>query len=200
MGANPIVRMTREEYLAIERKAQVKSEFFNGEMFAMSGGTANHSRVKGDLFIQLGQRLPKGCEIFDSDMRVEIPALAFAVYPDMSVVCGKPAFVDDGMDSITNPVVVVEALSPSTESNDRGFKFQHYREIPSLRDYILLSQHDIVIEQFSRAEDGKWVPRTYTRNDDLLVIGSIGVSIPIAEIYRRVEFSEPITGSREVLR
>ena len=126
--------ITPEEYLRLERASQEKHEYFKGEIFAMTGATENHNIIAGSTFAALYSELrKKPCQIYPSDMRVRIPATGLYTYPDISVVCGTPEFEDDGLDTLLNPTVIIEVLSPSTEPYDRGKKFQHYRTIPTLK-------------------------------------------------------------------
>jgi Uma2 family endonuclease len=190
MASNPVPRLTEEQYLAIERAAQFKSEFLNGEMFAMAGVSMQHSRIQTNLLVELSNRFRgSACEAFGSDFRVRVSSSGMYTYPDVIVVCGKPILADAHQDNLLNPAVIFEVLSPSTESYDRGLKFQHYRTIESLKDYILVNQNRILIEQFIRQADNTWVLRDYPRPEDELKIDSIGVMIPLARIYERVEIT-----------
>jgi Uma2 family endonuclease len=190
MASNPVSRLTEEQYLAIERAAQFKSEFLNGEMFAMAGVSMQHSRIQTNLLVELSNRFQgSACEAFGSDFRVRVSSSGMYTYPDVSAVCGKPILADNHQDILLNPVVIFEVLSPSTESYDRGLKFQHYRTIESLKDYILVNQNRILIEQFIRRADNTWTLRDYPRPEDELKIDSIGVQIPLARIYERVEIT-----------
>jgi Uma2 family endonuclease len=190
MASNPVPRLTEEQYLAIERAAQFKSEFLNGEMFAMAGASMQHCRLQGNAYAELRTLLRGGrCEAFTSDFRVRVSSSGMYTYPDVSVVCGKPILADAHQDILLNPVVIFEVLSPSTESYDRGLKFQHYRTIESLKDYILVNQNRILVEQFIRQADNTWILRDYPRAEDELKIDSIGVQIPLARIYELVEIT-----------
>jgi Uma2 family endonuclease len=153
----PKVRTTFAEYLALELKAETKHEYVNGEVFAMAGGTIEHGRLANSVTIQLGIALQgKPCATLSSDVRVRVVETGRATYPDVSVVCGKIERDREDKDSVVNPVVIVEVLSDTTEASDRGDKFAHYRRIPSLRHYVLVSQHEPRIESYARAEDGEW--------------------------------------------
>jgi Uma2 family endonuclease len=190
MASNPVPKLTEEQYLAIERAAPVKSEFINGEMFAMAGGTFPHatlqSNLQGELFNSLRG---SGCRVVGSDLRVKVESTGLHTYPDGAVVCGDPVFADGVRDTLVNPTVLFEVLSPSSENYDRGEKSQNYRMIPALTDYILVSQKKMYVEQLTRQADGTWQLREYTRPEQTLTIESIGVSIPLANIYAAVEFS-----------
>jgi Uma2 family endonuclease len=194
MASHPVTKLTEEQYLSIERAADFKSDYFRGEMFAMSGASMQHVRLQGNLFTQLSSALLGGrCEAFGSDLRVRVSSSMYT-YPDISVVCGKPALADDYQDVLLNPVVIFEVLSPSTERYDRGLKRQRYRAIATLQDYVLVSQSEVRVEQYTRQENNLWVVRDYETLDDVLTIASISVSLPMRAIYNRVEFpalSEP---------
>jgi Uma2 family endonuclease len=180
--------MTAEEYLALDRAAELRSEFLDGEIIAMSGGSVRHSRLQMNLGFQIRTAL-KGtdCEAFSSDLRVRVSSRMYT-YPDLSVVYGKLMLADGRQDVLLNPTVVLEVLSPSTEYYDHGVKFQRYREVESLQDYILVDQDQIRIEQFTRGDANTWTLRDYLRAEDVLRIASIGVSLPLAAIYERIEF------------
>jgi Uma2 family endonuclease len=191
MASNPVHRLTEEQYLAIEREAAFKSEFLNGEMFAMAGTSMQHSRIQTNLLVELSNRFRGGaCEAFGSDFRVRVSSGMYT-YPDVTVVCGKPILADAHQDILLNPSVIFEVLSSSTESYDRGLKFQQYRTIESLKDYILVNQNRVLIEQFIRQADNTWTLRDYQQPGEELKIDSIGVRIPLALIYERVELTPP---------
>jgi Uma2 family endonuclease len=186
MATNPIPKISEEQYLAIERAAEFKSEFLDGEMFAMAGTSNTHARLQRNLIGEFYAAL-RGttCEVFGSETQVKVSSRAY-FYADALVVCGEPATADEHDDNLLNPVVIFEILSPSTEKYDRGLKFQHYRTLASLRDYILVSQDQLRIEQFTREPDGTWTFRDYQRLDEQLKIASIGVDIALQRIYDRV--------------
>ncbi len=189
MASQQLPKLTEEQYLAIERAAETKSEFLNGQMFAMAGGTDNHSLLAVNFAIELGSRLRGSpCRVFNSDLRVKIPATGLLTYPDLSIVCGPRRFADDVRDTVLNPVVLVEVLSPSSEAYDRGEKFRHYRQIETLRDYILVSQKTVLVEHYVRQEGGVWALREYSRLEEELRIESIGAAAPLSGIYDGVEF------------
>ena len=138
MASNAATKVTEEQYLAIDRAAEFRSELIDGEIIAMSGGSLRHSGVKMNLALEVGNALRGGsCRAFDSDLRVRVSSRMYT-YPDLTIVCGKPILADERQDILLNPKVIVEVLSPSTEYYDRGAKFQRYREIDSLTDYILV--------------------------------------------------------------
>jgi Uma2 family endonuclease len=147
MASSPISKLTEGQYLEIERAADFKSEFLDGVMYAMSGGSLQHSGRARNILTMVDSILQgTECQAFGSDLRVRVSSSMYT-YPDVSVVCGKPALADEEQDSLINPIVIFEVLSPSTELYDRGLKFQYYRTIPSLREYILVDQNKVQIEQ-----------------------------------------------------
>src|SRR5262249_49348713 len=142
----------------MERAAEFKSEFFDGEIFAMAGGTLRHSLIATNLAAEFRNRLKGGpCVPFNSDLRIKIATTGLFTYPDLSVICGPPEFVPGTDDTVLNPTVLVEVLSDSTEAYDRGKKFEHYRQIEALREYLLVSQKEPRIEQFIRQPDRRWL-------------------------------------------
>ncbi|HVN64015.1 MAG TPA: Uma2 family endonuclease [Candidatus Binataceae bacterium] len=188
MASHPITKITEEEYLALDRAAEVRSEYFNGEMFAMSGGSMRHAQLQGNIFGELYNALRGGaCRAYGSDFRVRVSPGRMYTYPDVTVVCGKPLLADERQDVLLNPVVIFEVLSPSTEQYDRGLKLQYYRRIESLSDYILVDQNQIHIEQYTRGDAGVWTLRDYQNLEEELRIPSIGVALALGRIYDRVE-------------
>jgi len=188
MASNPITKLTEQEYLAIDRAAEVRSEFFDGEMWAMSGGSMRHSRLAMNISGELYNALRGGnCQAFTSDLRVRVMPRRMYAYPDVTVVCGKPLLADDRQDILLNPTVIFEVLSPTTEKYDRGTKFRYYLTIDSLKDYILVDQFAMRVEQYTRGTEGAWTFRAYQQPEEAVKIDSIGVSLPLARIYDRVE-------------
>lgn len=179
-----------EEYLQIERAAEVKSEYFNGEMFVMSGASKEHNRISIALTIMVGVPLRgKPCEPFGSDTRVKIPSKNF-FYPDLTIAC-EPEWMDREFDTLLNPVVVFEILSPSNEAWDRGGKFREYRSIPSLREYVLISQDRPLVEVFSRRENDFWLLRDVEGCDATIALEAVPeVVLSLAELYERIEFED----------
>ena len=181
---------TPEEYLALERKAEHKSEYVNGKIYAMSGASREHNlittNISGELYAQLKG---KPCELYSSDLRVKVSPTGMYTYPDVVVVCGRPALEDDQFDTLTNPTLIVEVLSPSTEAYDRGEKFAHYRRLESLVEYVLVSQDKIRVEHFVRQEHASndWL-FTEVQNG-VLRLTSIHCEVSIDAIYDRVVFS-----------
>ena len=187
---DPIRRLSEAEYLEIERRAEFKSEFFNGEMFAMAGGKLNHSLIATNLARAMGNPLQsRPCVPFNSDLRVKIEATGLLTYPDLSVVCGPARFADPEEDTVVNPTLLIEVLSDSTEGYDRGKKFENYRQIPSLQEYLLVSQKEPRIEQFIRQPSGDWLWRSAAGQDARLELPSLGMTLHLTEVFARVEFT-----------
>ncbi|MCI0697752.1 Uma2 family endonuclease [candidate division KSB1 bacterium] len=179
--------LTPEEYLEIERKAEFKSEYFNGEMFAMAGAKRPHNRIVSSVIRVIDtQLLERDCNIYPSDMRVKIEKINKYTYPDVVVTCGKEILEDDQIDTLLNPVLIVEILSASTEAYDRGEKFQHYQFIPSLVEYILITQNAIRVEQYVRQSDRTWLYSEYQSLDDVIKLESIGCELALKEVYAKV--------------
>jgi Uma2 family endonuclease len=183
--------LTPEEYLALERQAQTKSEYLRGEVYAMAGASRQHVTIMTNAIVALGTRLIGGPRmVFGSDLRVKVPPTGLYTYPDVSVVCGKAQFEDRQQDNLLNPTVIFEILSRSTEGYDRGEKFAHYRTLESLSDYVLISQHRPLVEHFTRQPDDSWLLKSYEGLDAILPIPSIGCELPLADIYDKVEWPE----------
>lgn len=186
--AQKVPRLTPMEYLAIERSASTKSEFYDGEMFAMAGGTALHSLIGTNVAGEFRNKLRgKHCVPYNADLRIQVQATGLFTYPDLSVICGPLQFADAD-DTVTNPSVLVEVLSPSTEAYDRGQKFLQYRQIPSLREYLLVSQHEPLLELFVRQDNNLWSLREAAGLDARLEIPSLEITASLAEIYANVDF------------
>jgi Uma2 family endonuclease len=193
MATNPMPRLTEEEYLRLERAAEYKSEYYQGEMFAMSGASFPHSRIQRNLLVEFSLALrDKACEALGSDVRIRVAATGLYTYPDVVVICGQPEFADDQKDTVLNPTVIIEVLSPSTETYDRGQKFRQYRTIPSLQHYVLVDQFAMRVEHHRRQPDESWVGQYLDKPEDELRLDPIGVVIPLHLIYARVELTQEI--------
>ena len=178
--------LTPEEYLTWERKQPFKNEYHNGQIIAMSGASRSHNRITVDITIQLGNQLmDSDCEVFASEMRVRTSPEISYLYPDVIVVCGEPRFEDDTFDTLLNPIVVIEVLSPSTAAYDRGEKFESYKQLASLQEYILISQDSVRVEHYCRRET-QWNRNTLEHLEDILSLASIECEVPLRAIYRRV--------------
>ena len=181
-------RLTAEEYLAIERQASCKSEFFDGEMFAMAGASRRHNLIVlntgAELRAQLRQR---PCEVYSSDMRVKISRTGLYAYPDVVVVCDDPRFEDDEVDTLLNPIMIFEVLSPSAADYDRGGKFEHYRALPSLQAYLLVAQERCHVVHYTRQPDNTWILAETADIQDSIHIPSIDCNLLLSEIYAKVQ-------------
>jgi Uma2 family endonuclease len=188
-------RFTPQEYLALERKSETRNEYYNGEIFAMAGASREHNLIAGNVNAEIrDQILDRPCESYPSDMRVSIEATGLYTYPDVSVVCGEPRFEDSEVDTLLNPTVIIEVLSPTTEAYDRGVKFRHYRRVGSLREFVLISQDRMMVERYTR-RGNDWVLSDLTDPDQVLNLESIGCQIPVDRIYAKITF--PDTGATE---
>jgi len=191
MSIQPKRRLTPEQYLEIERQAEYKSEYFNGEMFAFAGATENHVVIVGNISANFYAQLRnKKCKAYTNDMRVKVNITGLYTYPDVVVVCGEPKFEDDHRDTLLNPIVIVEVGSPSTENYDRGTKFEHYRTISSLSDYLLMAQDKIHVEHYVRQSDRSWLFSEFKSATNKLLIQSLGCELAVQEIYEKVEMEE----------
>jgi len=187
MASHSVTKLSAEEYLALDRAAEFRSELLDGEMVAMSGGSMRHAKLGANVLGELHMALRgRECQAYSSDFRVRVSATTYT-YPDATVVCGQPILADERQDILLNPTVIFEILSPSTERYDRGLKLQHYRRIESLRDYILVDQNQMRIEQYTRGDANTWTLRDYAGANATLTIESIGVSLALDRLYDRVE-------------
>lgn len=181
--------LSSQDYLAIERQSAWKSEYLDGEMVAMTGGSFEHGLILGNVARLLGQNLlDRPCVVVPSDLRVTIPATGLYTYPDIVVVCGDRRFDDDQRDTLLNPTLLVEVLSPSTEAYDWGKKFEHYRTIESLREYVLVAQQEPRADHYLRQEDGSWLFRSVAGLDAVLSLPSLDCDLPLAEVYSKLDF------------
>jgi Uma2 family endonuclease len=190
MAANPERRYTLEEYLELDRTSEERFEFWDGEIFCMSGASAEHERILRNMLVQLTLKIGgRGCEAFASNLRIKVPAAPPYRYADLSALCGEAQFEEiGGVDALLNPQLIVEVLSPSTEAYDRGDKFTHYKSIPTFREYLLVAQHRPHVTHLYKQSDGTWI---YAEANDLeatLSLSSLGCELPLSEIYRGVSF------------
>jgi Uma2 family endonuclease len=180
---------TPEGYITQERKALHKSEYLSGQIFAMSGASRAHNLITGNIFNRLyNQLVASDCEVYSSDMRVQPSPTAY-FYPDVVVACGEPRFEDDVFDTLLNPTVIVEVLSPSTAAYDRGEKFEHYQQLTSLQDYILISQNRCGVEHYQR-QGLQWERTEFCAPEDVMSLISIGCEISLRDIYTRVTVAD----------
>jgi Uma2 family endonuclease len=182
-------QLTEAEYLAFDRQAGFKSEFFGGEIFAMAGGSAMHSLIAANLIRHLGNQLRGGsCKVFTSDLRLKILATGLLTYPDTSVVCGQLEYVEGTDDTILNPTLIVEVLSDSTEGYDRGEKFRQYQQMPALKEYLLVSQRLPRIEQYLRGGKDEWTLRSAEGLASSLRLPSVEITLELSEVFAGVDF------------
>ncbi len=185
-------RYTISEYLAFERAAHERHEYRDGEILVMSGGSYKHSLILANLIGELRNALKgKPCRALESNLRVRIPRTPLYTYPDASVICGEPQIDpnDEALETVTNPRVLVEVLSPSTEAYDRGEKFTRYRQIETLEEYVLVSQDVPRVELFFRQADGTWVFTVFSGLGARAKLAGLGIELPLAEIYAGVEWA-----------
>ncbi len=184
--------ITEEEYLKSEREALEKHEYFDGEIFDMAGTSEEHANISSNINISLGTQLKKRpCKSYQSDLRVHIPATGLYTYPDVIVVCGKPEMLEDTyLDTIFNPVLIVEVLSPSTADYDKGTKFDHYRTIETLQEYVLVWQDKKRVARYTKQSDESWILRDFIGEDAAIDLSSIECQLTIEDIYDKVDFDE----------
>ncbi len=188
MPAIPKTLISEEDYLEEERKALNKSEYYQGEIFAMAGATKEHNKIVASIILAVGGHLRrKGCFIFSSDQRVHNQENSLYTYPDVTIVCDEEKYLDEEFDTLLNPTVIVEVLSPSTEDYDRGTKFKLYRSIPSLKNYILVNSAEYAAEIYTRIENDEWVLHTTKEKDGFIHISAIDYDLFLKDIYAQVE-------------
>jgi len=190
--AQQVRRYTPDEYYRLEVQADYRSEYYDGEIFAMAGGSIRHSRISGNIYRHLANKLEGApCVPFGSDLKLKVKATGLRTYPDVSVYCGKPELDPDdpARQTYMNPTVLAEVLSPRTEQYDRGTKSVHYRRIESLKTILLVSQNEARVEVHVRQPDGSWSLREYEGMDQMLPLEAIGVQLPLAAIYQGVDFT-----------
>jgi Uma2 family endonuclease len=188
MSTQPKTFLTPEEYLEIERKAEFKSEYYAGEMFAMSGGTANHSFIGCNIIALLTTKLRgSSCRAANSDLRVGVARNGPFYYPDAMILCGEIKYLDNRQDVVTNPAVIFEVLSPSTATYDLGEKFIQYRRLDSLREYVVVHQDTRLVQRFERREEGQWLLTFYEGLEGAVALSSAPCVLPMAEIYEGIQ-------------
>ncbi len=181
-------QFTSEDYLTLERKAECKSEYFNGEIFAMAGASPQHVLIVTNVVAELrGQLKTRPCTVYSTDLRLKVSATGLHTYPDVIVVCGEPQFDDDHKDTLLNPTLIVEVLSESTKNYDRGAKFEQYRMIESFVEYVLIAQDKRHVEHFVRQPDNRWLLSETNRLEDTLELSSIACNLMLTEVYDKVE-------------
>ena len=184
-------KITESEYADLEAKAEYRSEYYNGEVFAMAGGTSRHARIGGLMLHSISSSVDlRRCSVMGPDMRIRVAATRLQTYPDVSVVCGDIAHTRGREDCIENPIIIVEVLSEGTESYDRGFKFDNYKRIPSLREYVLVSQNRPRIEVLRRSKTGRWAATVAEGLDAGIALESVGATISLADVYIGIDFAQ----------
>ena len=182
-------KWTVDEYLAFEETSEVRHEFIDSQIYAMTGGSANHDLITNAInYLLYARLLDTNCLIHSAGMRVQVNATRY-LYPDVSALCEEPVYTNEKRNSLTNPSVIIEVLSDSTEKYDRGEKFNYYRSIESIQEYILVSQHQMQIEQYVRQANGNWMLKIYTAPDETLMLTPLNVALSLSDIYRQVDFS-----------
>ena len=193
MTTRPHARLTPEEYLHIERAAEWKSEYIDGEMFPIAGASLRHVLIMTNLIRELSSVLREGpCTVYGADLRVATDRLRHYTYPDVVVVCDPVEFVDEHLDTLTNPNVIAEVLSDSTEKYDRGAKFERYRAVPTISEYLLVSQDRVHVELYTRQPDGGWFLREWNHSDAEIDLLSLHCRLKIAEVYAKVNFDQAV--------
>ncbi|MBC7910411.1 MAG: Uma2 family endonuclease [Pyrinomonadaceae bacterium] len=191
MSSEAKIYYTPEEYLALERQADYKSEYFDGEIFAMTGASRKHNLVAGNVLASLHAQLKgRPCEIYPSDMRVKVSPTGLYTYPDVVIICGDPAFDDDQKDTLLNPTALVEVLSKSTASYDRGEKFEHYRKLNSLAEYLVIAQDKQHIEHYVRQPDNQWLLSETDDMQETIHLHSIECNLALRDIYDKVNIDK----------
>jgi len=191
MSAEPRRKYTLKEYFELEMSSDARHEYWNGEIYSMSGVSESHAQIEVNLIASLRTRLPKqSCRVFPANMRLHVPTLPPYRYADLSAVCGMPTFEKiGGVDVLSNPVLIIEVLSESTEAYDRGDKFTHYKSIGSLREYLLVAQHRPHITQYVRQDDNTWRYRDVNELSASLALPSVKCSLDLTDVYQDVQFS-----------
>ena len=192
MANVPQRQLTEQEYLEIERSLATKNEYFRGEMFAMTGASRKHNLISGNIFRRIHEQFDgRRCEVYTNDMRIKINSSGLYTYPDIVATCEDPKFEDAEVDTLINPQVIFEVLSPSTEKYDRSIKFSHYKRLKSLRAYIIVSQNQPFVERYLPQPDGQWLQWVSQELVDELVIDCIDCKLKLSDIYDRIEFQDP---------
>jgi len=192
MAAVPQQSISAAEYLAFERGSTQRHEYFRGRIVALAGASEAHNLIVGNVFAALHSQLRRRpCRVYPSDMRVKVEQTGLYTYPDVLVVCGAPCFEDARRDTLLNPIVLVEVLSPSTESYDRWKKVQHYRTIESLAAYLLIAQDERQIERYLRQPGGQWLLSEFSASDAQIELDPIGCALALAEVYEKTDLALP---------
>ncbi|MBI5444009.1 MAG: Uma2 family endonuclease [Deltaproteobacteria bacterium] len=191
MAVQPRPFLTPAQYLAAERQSELKSEYLNGEVFAMSGASARHVLIVSNVVRELGTQFKnRDCRVFSTDLRLKVSTTGLYTYPDVVAVCGPLSFDDEQNDTLLNPTLLVEVLSESTKDYDRGGKFEQYRTLASLKEYVLIAQDRPHVEHHVRQPDGRWLLEETNRPEDVVALPSIGCTLALTEIYDKTELPE----------
>ena len=197
MATVETIRMSPEQYLVRERQASFKSEYYQGEVIAMAGASESHNLIVSNCIVTLGTQLrQRQCRVYPRDLRLRIPRTGLFTYPDLMIVCGEPQFEYDRRDVITNPIVLVEVLSNSTEAYDRGVKFEQYRTLESLKQYVLIAQDRVSLESYRRTEEGDWILSATGDLQHIHLLDSIECSLALADVYDKVVFPDTAGSTR----
>jgi Uma2 family endonuclease len=184
-------RFTPEEYLAVEERAETRSEYLDGQIFMMADGSPRHSQVANNVATSLTVALrATPCRVFNSDLRVLVQHSGFYTYPDVSVICGKTEFAPSHTDTVINPIVIVQVLSASTRDHDMGYKFELYRGLPSLQHYLLIEADKAYVHYFRKVEAGQWLMIEVIDTSGAIELTGLGIPLPLADIYDKVDFAE----------
>lgn len=191
MSAQPKLKYSLDEYLELDRNSEERLEFWDGEIFNMSGVSRNHGLVEMNISIFLGARLmAKGCQLLPANIRIKVPSMPPYRYGDLSALCGQPKFEKiGGVDALTNPSLIIEVLSDSTEAYDRGDKFTHYKSIPAFSEYLLIAQHRPHVSQFIKQSDGSWIYREFNSLADTVKLETTQCDLSLKEIYQNISFA-----------
>jgi len=192
MTAEPQRRVSLEEYLDLELESEEKHEYVDGQVFAMGGASHRHNLIVMNLIGELRAKLKdRPCLVYPSDMRVQVSEASHYAYPGLTVVCGEPQFADERQEMLTNPLVLVEVLSKTTEGYDRGEKFARYRQVPSLAEVVLVAQDRVAVEHYARQPNGHWLATYADEPDALVAFPALDCELSVAEIYDKVELPTP---------
>ncbi len=191
MSAQPKLTYTLEEYLELDRNSEARLEYWDGEIFDMSGSSPQHDQLEGNVYFNLRTKLQgKACRVFLANTRIKVPSAPPYRYGDTSALCGQPRFeMIGGVDALTNPALIIEVLSKSTEGYDRGDKFTHYKSIPDFREYLLVAQHRAHVTHLVKQADGSWSQREYNDLDAVIKLFALDCEISLREIYEAVNFA-----------
>jgi Uma2 family endonuclease len=189
MATDPLRRLSPEEYLAFERGSETKHQYVDGVIFAMAGASERHNAIAGSLITEIGLQLRgRPCRVYPGDLRVAISPAGPFYYPDVVALGTEPQLLDDERDTLVNPAVVIEVLSPSTEAFDRGLKFAHYRCVASLHEVLFVAQDAVRIERFARRPEGQWVLSDHVGTEAAVELPTLGCRLELARVYEKVSF------------